>query len=94
MKKIPNQAALHATMQELKTESALLEKKIRNDWHDVKKSLSPRQMGIQMLASFLSRPIPVIKRNKISENLSELSEIGSGLLVGSISKFLKNILNK
>lgn len=94
MKKIPNQAALHATMQELKTENSLLEKKIRNDWNDVKKSLSPRQMGVQMLASFLNRSTPVNKRNKISESISELSEIGSSLLGGSITKFLKNILNK
>jgi ABC-type antimicrobial peptide transport system ATPase subunit len=91
MKKIPNQAALQTTMRELKTESALLEKKIRNDWNDVKKSLSPRQMGVQVLASFLSRPTSVNKRNKIAESLSELSEIGSSLLGGSISKFLKKL---
>ena len=93
MEKIPNQAALHATVQALQSESALLEKKIRNDWHDLKKSLSPRQMGVQILAGLFSRSNSFKQTTDVAESLSNLSVISSNLIVRSISKFLKKYIN-
>lgn len=94
MKRIANLSALRTLMKGLQSDRALLEKRIKNDVQELKESLRPRQIAVQLLAQMLSRKTPGNGSAKVTDNLFDLSSVASNVVEQSIRKWIKKIIHK